>query len=134
MPWIGFLVLLGLSIFFAGQAIYESSIRARLHKKEVLVEGLITDINAAGRGGQCHVIYSYEYAGTTYTREQLVSQETAQSYRDRPEESVAVSCLPDHPSIARLTAGPVYSRTILFAVASLIGALLFAYVAFTSLG
>ncbi len=104
MPWIGFLVLLGLSIFFAGQAIYESSIRARLHKKEVLVEGLITDISAAGRSGQC------------------------------PEKSVTVSCLPDHPSIARLTAGPVYSRTILFAVASLIGALLFAYVAFTSLG
>ncbi len=128
MPWIGFLVLLGLSIFFAGQAIYESSIRARLHKKEVLVEGLITDISAAGRSGQC------QYAGTTYTREQLVNQETAQSYRDRPEKSVTVSCLPDHPSIARLTAGPVYSRTILFAVASLIGALLFAYVAFTSLG
>ena len=134
MPWIGFLVLLGLSIFFAGQTIYESSIRARLRKKEVPVEGLITDISAAGRSGQCHVIYSYEYAGTTYTREQLVNQETAQSYRDRPEKSVTVSCLPDHPSIARLTAGPVYSRTILFAVASLIGALLFAYVAFTSLG
>jgi len=47
MDW--FLVLLGLSIFFAGQAIYESSIRARLRKKEVLVEGLITDISAAGR-------------------------------------------------------------------------------------
>lgn len=134
MPWIGFLVLLGLSIFFAGQAIYESSIRARLRKKEVLIEGLITDISAAGRNGQCHVIYNYEYNGKAYTREQLVNQETAQSYRDRPEKSVTVSCLPDHPSIARLTAGPVYSRTILFAVASLIGALLFAYVAFTSLG
>src|SRR5260221_14238998 len=104
MPWIGFLVLLGLSIFFAGQAIYESSIRATSRKKEVLLDGLITDINAAGRGGQCHVIYSYEYARTTYTREQLVSQDTAQSSRDRPQECVTVSCLPDHPSIARVTA------------------------------
>jgi hypothetical protein len=134
MPWIGFLVLLGLSIFFAGQAIYESSIRARLRKKEVLIEGLITDINAAGRSGQCHVIYSYEYNGKTYTGQQLVNQETAQSYHDLTEKSVTVSCLPEHPSIARLTTGPVYGRTILFAVASLIGALLFAYVAFTSLG
>ncbi len=132
MAWFGFAVLLGLSILFIGQVIYESYIRARLHKNQVLVEGLITDIGSADRNGQSRVTYRYEYDGKTYEREQMVNQETAQAYKDLPEKNVTVSCLPGHPSIARLPAGPVYGRTAIFAVACLIGAAIFAYVAFTS--
>ena len=132
MAWFGFAVLLGLSMLFIGQAIYESYIRARLRKKQVLVEGLITDIASADRNGQSRVTYRYEYDAKTYERQQMVNQETAQAYRDNPEKNVTVSCLPEHPSISRLPAGPVYGRTAIFAIACLIGAAIFAYVAFTS--
>lgn len=134
MAWFGFAVLLGLSIFFMGQAIYERYIRAQLRKKAVPVQGFITDIGSIDRQDRCLVTYSYEYDGKTYTREQTVAKETAQQYQDRPEKNVTVSCLPGRPAIARLSADHTYSRTIIFAITCLAGALIFAYIAFTSTG
>ncbi len=134
MAWFGFVVLLGLSIFFMGQGMHEQYLRAQLRKKAVPVEGFITDIGSIDRQDRCLVTYSYEYDGKTYAGEQTVSKETAQQYQDRPEKNVTVSCLPERPAIARLSADPTYGRTVIFAIACLAGALVFAYIAFTSTG
>lgn len=117
-----------------GQGMYERYIRAQLRKKAIPVEGFITEIGSIDRQDRCLVTYSYEYDGKTYTGEQIVGKETAQQYQDRPEKNVTVSCLPERPAIARLSAAPTYNRTVIFAIACLAGALIFAYIAFTSAG
>ena len=98
-----FLVLFVVFIPIAVILIKKAGVESKLSREGVLVKGRIIDhrqVSNGGRGGyNYYLTYSYNYKGSTYSREELVNDEI---YRLGDGATFPVRCLPERPEIATL--------------------------------